>query len=154
MAVYTIHMRGDGPDAARAAVFVLEGFSKSAFVFGPFWFLRHRLWLAALAWIFALLLLGLASSVLSVLATFWLAVLFAALTGLEANALRRRALVRRGYPIADIATGAGRDTAERQFFARFDDESLPPPSRPSATTGRPAGSSPVLGLFPEAEGRR
>ena len=150
MAVYTLHMRGDGPDAARAAVLVPEGFSKSAFVFGIFWFLRHRLWLAALAWIFALLLLGLASSVLSVSATFWLAVLFTVLTGLEANALHRRALVRRGYPIADIVVAAGRDVAERQFFARFDDEPAPP-SRPAT---RSAGAPAVLGLFPEAEGRR
>ena len=153
MAVYTIHMRGDGPEAARAAVFVPEGFSTSAFVFGAFWFLRHRLWFAALAWILALLLLGLASSVLSVFAIFWLAVLFAVLTGLEANALRRRALVRRGYPIADIATADSRDTAERQFFARFGDESAPPPSR-TVPAGRPAGAPAVLGLFPEAEGRR
>jgi hypothetical protein len=151
MAVYTIHMRGEGLDAARGAVFVREGFSKGAFFFGVFWLLRHRLWLASMAWVLAVVALVAATSVLTSTASFALFLLLGLLTGLEAQALRRRALVRNGYPACDIVAASDRDSAERRFFARLGDEPAPMPAR-AAPAGRP-GAAPVLGLFPEAEGR-
>ena len=80
-------------------------------------------------------------------------VLFAVLTGLEANAARRRSLVRRGYAICDVVAAADRDAAERRFFDRAAADGPPsPPPRPTGPAARPTGT-PVLGLFPEAEGR-
>jgi hypothetical protein len=54
MAVYAVlepPARPDGqpadPDRVR---FVRDGFSWGAFLFGPLWMIRHRLWLVLLCW--------------------------------------------------------------------------------------------------------
>ena len=40
---------GDAADHMERFMFVRDGFSFAAFLFGPLWFLWHRLWLALLA---------------------------------------------------------------------------------------------------------
>ncbi len=153
MALFTVHARGDAPDAIGNAVLVREGFSRAALVFGPLWLLRFRLWLATILWLVIAAALVAATSVLTGLASVALFILFAALTGLEANAARRRGLVRRGFAICDVVTARDRDAAERRFFDRR--AAMIPtssPARPAGPVSRGTGSS-VLGLFPEAEGR-
>ena len=54
MAVYTVHeppLRGaPAPDPERF-VFVRDGFSFWALLFGPLWMLRHRMWLVLLGYV-------------------------------------------------------------------------------------------------------
>ena len=55
MAVYTVHqppLKKDeaAPDPERFA-FVRDGFSFWAFLFGPLWMLRHRMWLVLLGYV-------------------------------------------------------------------------------------------------------
>src|SRR5258708_20295949 len=52
MAVYTVHvpLSRDGASAPERFVFVRDGFSFAALLFGPLWMLRHRMWLVLLAY--------------------------------------------------------------------------------------------------------
>jgi len=103
MRVWTVHVPPSVTDASgrrlrRVPVLVREAFSWGAFLFGPFWLLAHRLWLAALLWFVAvpaaaLLLPAGAAAVLPVLQF---------LLGCHARDLLRRALARRGYTEAHV----------------------------------------------------
>src|ERR1700726_1711287 len=53
MAVYTVHepplKTGTAPEPERF-IFVRDGFSFAALLFGPLWMLRHRMWLVLLGY--------------------------------------------------------------------------------------------------------
>ena len=152
MALYTVYMRGDGLDAARHAVFVREGFSKGAFVFGVLWLLRHRLWLAAVGWLVAAVAITAATSLLTASAGFGLFLLLAILTGLEAPTWRRRALARAGFATRDVVAAEDRDAAECRFFERLGPSVPSPASKGTPITSGPLRGPAVLGLFPEPKG--
>ena len=115
MRVYTAHLRPIDPPGE--AVLVKEGFSWPALFLGPFWALWHGLWAVALGWFAGALFVGLLADTWpradSVFVIVFLALnlLFAA----EANELRRRALVRRGWREAGIVGGLDHDAAVRRF---------------------------------------
>ena len=113
--------RAEAPDLIQRAdrlAFVKEGFSWPALLVPVFWLIYQRMWielalfvavLAALPWVFGVdaraeALLGWASFALILLFAF------------EANDLRAAALERRGYRLAGVASGRGRDAAELAFF--------------------------------------
>ena len=140
------------------AVFVPEGFSRAAFFLGPFWLAWHRLWLELLLWLVVFTMLASASGIfITPFASFVIGVLLEVLLGLEANNLRRGRLARSAYRLVDVAAGATRDDAERNFFRRHFEtspvlpelakQSVPPPLPPA-----PHGE--VLGLFPLPENPR
>jgi Protein of unknown function (DUF2628) len=161
MAVYTVHEPLPRDDARSAPeperfVFVRDGFSFWALLFGPLWMLRHRMWLVLLGYI--ALMVGL-SAVLRFSASdklgFVVWGLIALLIGLEAGSLRRFALRRRGYRNIGIVVGDDLELAERRFF----DVWVP---KDAAAAPGPVGAAPlaaslrmsqppsdVLGLFPE-----
>ncbi|WP_149537041.1 DUF2628 domain-containing protein [Siccirubricoccus phaeus] len=95
-----------GP-AARPALMLREGFAWGAFLFGPFWLLRHRLWWGAMAWLGLVLLLAVLAPGWAVLPSL-LAGQF--LLGAMAQDLRAAALARRGYALGAVV--AARDEAE------------------------------------------
>ena len=105
-------------ERADALVFVKEGFSWPAFLFGPFWLAAHRLWLALLGYIAVFtaiqavlcLLPGGASAAGPVLLLASLAF------GLEANTIRRWALERRGYQMIGTAAGRTFEECEHRFL--------------------------------------
>ena len=122
MLVYTVHEPPEPPmgvdERADALVFVKEGFSTPAFLFGPFWLARHRLWLALVLYVAGLLFLlgvfqilpggnGAIGSVLT-LASFGF--------GLEANAIRRWGLERCGYQMIGTAAGKTFEECEHRFL--------------------------------------
>src|ERR1700712_5643465 len=51
MPVYTVHAPAADDGEADRFTFVRDGFHFWAFVFGPLWLARHRLWLALLGYI-------------------------------------------------------------------------------------------------------
>ena len=64
MAIYTVHepplrTGAAAPDPERF-IFVRDGFSFWAFLFGPLWMLRHRLWLVLLLYIVVSVVLAIA----------------------------------------------------------------------------------------------
>jgi Protein of unknown function (DUF2628) len=159
MAVYTVHqppIRGDDPaPVPERFAFVRDGFSFWAFLFGPLWMLRHRMWLVLAIYVaLATLLQGglhLVGAALAVRVVIGL--LIAVLVGLEAATLRRVTLARRRWREVGVIVADDREAAERRFFAGWTETGAGlPRERAAAAAPRPrADTAPeVIGLFPEA----
>jgi hypothetical protein len=161
MAVYAVFQPPDGdelPAHAERIAFVRDAFSWNAFLFGPFWLLRHRLWLALVIYVAVV-------AALSAAAIYWrisddvsliLAVLLALLFGLEAPTLRRRSLQRRGWRDRGIVVADGLVAAERRFFDDWIADARAPLPTIVAQPRRPLSGSErdIIGLFPEPGGPR
>ena len=159
MATYTVHEPPRRTDDALAHtarfVFVRDGFHWWAFLFGPLWLLRYRLWLEFIAFlllaggtVFALRRLGVSPS-----AGFSALALIALLVGLEASTLRRWKLARRGYANRGIVVGDDREAAERRFFDAWTREAVDRPVQPAALPARAAPPPDIVGLFPQPGSR-
>src|SRR5258708_28949994 len=122
MAVYTVHeppskagvKSGSEPERF---VFVRDGFSFAALLFGPLWMLRHRMWLALLGYAVVTAALALVLRLHASAgagAVVW--ALFALLLGFEAGTLRRFTLGRRGLRNIGVVVGDDLELAERRFF--------------------------------------
>src|SRR5271170_6674125 len=103
MSIYTVHeppLRAGTPaPEPERYVFVRDGFSFWAFLFGPLWMLRHRMWLVfALFVVISIVLEGLVVAAGASDAVFAAVGLLISLwVGLEAATLRRFTLRRRGW---------------------------------------------------------
>ena len=146
MLTFTVHEPPDPPadriDRAEKLVFVKDGFSWAAAVFGPLWMIVHRLWWALLGFVLVMGSLQLMGKVTAVdqrwvgLAAFAINVL----VGFEADTLQRWALERRGWRMLGAVTGRSFAECERRFFEAW----LPAqPILTPATPSTPSGS----GLF-------
>ncbi len=158
MAVYTVHEPPHRSEDVLAHttrfVFVRDGFHWWAFLLGPLWLLRHRLWLEFIA---VLLLAGGAALALRRLgvapsAGFAALALIALLVGLEASTLRRWKLARRGYASRGIVVGDDRESAERRFFDAWTQRAAERPVQPAAPL-RHAPAPDIVGLFPQPGAR-
>ena len=163
MAIYTVHQpplkKYESAPNPERFVFVRDGFSFWALIFGPLWMLRHRMWLVLIGYVvvvvamhFALRFVGASGSTTTVAG-----VLLALLIGIEAGTLRRFTLGRRGFRNLGVVVADDRETAERRFFDSWvRGETIPPPAHaiePSALTARrpaPPSSPEVVGLFPQS----
>jgi hypothetical protein len=166
MKTYTLHLPRDVQPADREALdraeLVKDGFSWGAFFFTFLWLFYHRAWLAGLGVLVGLLAAGILLDALDLgpLSTTLAQILLQVLVGLEANSLRRWTLARRGRPAVDVVTASDRDEAAMKAFGRWLAGTAAPPraaGRPTqAPGGLPAfrGPEPVIGLFPDPEGRR
>ena len=164
MAVYTVHeppSRAGAEPAPERFVFVRDGFSFAALLFGPLWMLLHRMWLVLLGYGVVVagltLLLHLHGSA-AVGTLVW--TLFALLLGIEAATLRRFTLGRRGFRNVGIVVGDDLELAERRFFDWWIRGARGEPGAPTgsrapafaAAASMPHAASDVLGLFPEPGG--
>lgn len=149
MIVYTVHEKPNGPadriERAERLVFVRDGFTWSAAIFGPFWMLAKGLWLVALLYIAASVGLGYGLRWLGV-APGWLTLGSLAvniLLGFEAGSLQRWTLRRRGWQMVGSVTGRTWEECERRFF----DGWLPhePLIRPSSESVRAAAATQLIG---------
>lgn len=147
MARFTIHVPGDAPrreTGLERAVFVRDGWSWGAFLFGPFWLMAHRHWLTGFFALIALALVLAGIATLPVVAgakaAVWLLVGW--LFGIEGSSLRRFALRRGGYDEAGVIVGSAGEALEQRAFAGLGTGEAAPPAR--------AGIPSVLGLFPRA----
>lgn len=168
MAVYSVlepPPRSGGRDGAERFIFIRDGFSWAAFLFGALWMLWRRLWLVLLGYLVLMAGLEVVFRLLgaSVGARVLVGFIVALLIGLEAASLRRWTLIRRGGRDHGIVVGDDREAAERRFFSAWAASTNAPRSAGSGTTPAPAGSaqrtaaSPpvgVLGLFPRPGGGR
>jgi hypothetical protein len=157
MSIYTVHARpsSEQPDPDRF-VFIRDGFSFWAFLLGPLWMLRYRLWLVLLAYLVvaislagALYLLGASSAVRAAAG-----LLLALLVGFEAATLRRSTLSRRGWNDLGIVVADDLEAAERRFFdvwVKGEPRVISPPAK-NLPQLRPAAASEIIGLFPQAGG--
>ena len=164
MKTYTLHLPPDAQAGDRGALdraeLVRDAFSWGAFFFTFLWFFYHRLWLAGLLVLAALVAAGFLFGFvdlgpgMSTLAQLLLQLLI----GLEANSLRRWTLARHGRPAVDVVTAGDDDEAVLKAFARWSDGSIPRPAprtSPVPLAGAAyRGPDPVIGLFPDPEARR
>lgn len=152
MPVFTVHTPSASPsggDPAAGAVFVREGFSRLAFLFGPLWLLWNRRWIAFGLWFlvfacvfFAIRRLGFNPALMPV---FYFGV--GLLLGLEAPVLRRAALAGRGFALSDVAVAENQREAEIVWFARRQPAAAVAPSLTAAIV--PVRTVPPVGLFPD-----
>ena len=124
MATFTVHLPppdGDDIPPPEKIVFLRDGFSAPAFVFGPFWLLWKRAWIPAAGWTTLLLLIagfGAAFKIPSEAMSFaGLAV--SGVLGFEGERLLAWSLRRRGYTESDVVIGDNQDEAEEVFFHRW-----------------------------------
>ena len=128
MSTYTIYSAGRIEDA----VFVREGFSWGAFVFGFVWALWHRMWIVAALGFAAVML----SSTLPPRPEALVNVAVALVFGVFGNEMRQWSLARRGLAAIGAIGAETRETAELLFFAT---QALPPAA--------PVAGHDLLGLF-------
>jgi len=164
MAVYTVHepplRRYESLAAPERFAFVRDGFVFWAFLWGPLWMLRHRMWLVLIGYVvvfgllqFALYFFGVSDTVKAIAG-----LLLDVLVGIEAGTLRRFTLGRRGWRNVGVVVGDDVEMAERRFFDAWVNrssskpESAPPSSPPAVPPSyRLAPGSPeIIGLFPES----
>lgn len=116
MTLFSIFERGlPAPDAPAA---VPDRFSFLAALLPPVFALAHGLWLELLGYVAAVALIALASLWLGAAAGCWLYLLFAALLGFEAAAIRRAALRRRGWAWRTDLFAADGDLARVAWLER------------------------------------
>jgi hypothetical protein len=121
MALYSVHIQGDGPQSVAEAAFVRQAFSWKAFFFGPLWLALHRLWAAFALWTAAYAILIAASlTVVSAGAGLFISFTLQMLLGFEANRLREAKLRRQGYRLVEIISAPACDEAEIAFFRQFE----------------------------------
>ena len=113
MTTWTVHLRSDA-----APELVREGFSPAAFVFGPLWLAAHRAWVPAAFLLAAWILVG---TVGQDALRGPLVLGLALLQGLSAQDLRRWALARRGYVLAELVMARGAERAWERLLARRPD---------------------------------
>jgi Protein of unknown function (DUF2628) len=136
MALYSVHIQGDGPRSVAEAAFVRQAFGWKPFFFGPLWLAWHRLWAALALWTAAYLILFAATpTVISADAGFFIALVLQILLGLEANRLREAKLGRQGYRLVEIISAPAREEAEIAFFRQFEARDGPRPDIPSGGRG-------------------
>jgi hypothetical protein len=159
MRVYTVHEPPPKRDETSADPsrfqFVRDGFSFWAFLFGPLWMLRHRMWLVLLGYIGVVIvleviqhLLGVSTAVSSVVG-----LLLALLVGFEAPTLRRFTLGRRRYTNLGVIVGDDLVSAERRFFDAWAKGGAPSLAL-EAAGAPPSAATDVIGLFPQPGAQR
>jgi hypothetical protein len=167
MATYLVFEPADGARTqsnAERVVFLRERFSVFAFVFTPFWLLRHRLWLGFLIWLVLFAAITFVGSKLGFGPYAALAAMYfpSLLFGLEAANLRSRKLVRNGLRDAGVVIAEDLETAERRFFESWKNASasgavksdnpyspnVAPAAYPDTKLAVASAEQNVIGMFP------
>jgi uncharacterized membrane protein YccC len=138
MRVYTVHVppfSGRDPDP----ILIREGFSRTAFLFGPLWSLVHRMWLVTVAMVVFLLVLGSAMDAvpLDAFVQTVVSLAVAVLIGFHGNDWRRRSLTKRGYREVGVVAAHSLDEA----LARYLDAA--PQPRPVRMHANPVAPPPM-----------
>ena len=152
MAVYTVHepplKQYDAAGDPDRFAFVRDGFSFWAFLLGPLWMLRHRMWLVLIGYLVlvvglqvGLQRLGVEDAVPAVAG-----LLVALLIGFEAGTLRRFTLARRRWTNIGVIVGDDREVAEQRFFDAWVKGGL---SGTWSSLRPPAAAPEVMGLVPQ-----
>jgi hypothetical protein len=151
--IYTVHVPRDAYDplaGAERARFIRDGFSWSAFIFGPLWFVWQR---SVTGLVLNLILLGAAlllyrGAGLPLPALPALLFLLALFIGFEGTNLVRWSADRKRYRCVDVVSALTLEEAEHQFLRRWTRR----PAPVTATAAVSAGGYSPLGLFPDENG--
>jgi len=160
MAVYTVHepppKQYEQTSDPERFEFVRDGFSFWAFLFGPLWMLRHRMWLVLLGWVAVSSALEIVFSLLSTGsgARLVAGLLVALLIGVESATLRRFTLGRRRWTNLGVIVADDLEAAERRFFDVWVKSGGAAPRTTEAQSRQSAAAPDVIGLFPQPGTRR
>lgn len=145
------NLAGDPRQTDRLA-FVPDGFSFLAFFFSPIWLLFHRMWLVLLGYLAVTLVIELLAQSFNSGAIGLAAMIVSILFALEAQALRRWSLGRKGWRVVGVVEGKGVAEAELRFLHKAGQTPASPDAgqelqrpAPSAIIPR-VGSEQVVGL--------
>jgi hypothetical protein len=149
---------------AERIVFLRERFSVWAFIFTPFWLLRHRLWLGFAVWLALFIAITFAGNLLGFGPFAALAALYAPsfIFGLEGVNFRARKLLRTGYRDAGVVIAEDLETAELRFFETWKSSpanapvksdypyapNAAPPAFPDTKLAVASTEQNVIGMFP------
>ena len=159
MQIYTVFLPSSTSSAAGAdeAVFVRQGFNRSAFLFTPLWALRHGYWLALALWFAWVLVVFLLASYanLHLGAAFALYNFGALAFGLEADRFGEARASRKGFLLRGLTLGDSLGEAESHYFGRnlatLQLESVDARSAPFSKSGgdrsNMTAETDLLGLF-------
>jgi hypothetical protein len=117
--LYSVHLNPLASGTDRDAVFVREGFSWPACLFGLPWALWHRLWWPALGMFAYLMAVAAAEAFLTLdpIRVICFDTALALIIGFEANDMRRGELASKGYMDGGMASGRDLAEAELAWFA-------------------------------------
>lgn len=150
-------------DQLESTIFLKDGFALFAFVFTGFWLLSKRLWLAFAIFLAIWLIVGFGGRAIGIhpLGLLLAQALIGLYLGLEGHGMIERKLIKAGWTLAGVVEGRDLDMVERRFFEHG--VVLPAPTTfvlpktgagPSRQPVTGPIAEPVLGLFPDALGRR
>ena len=153
MLTFTVHEPPSPPadrlERAESLVFIKDGFSWAAALFGPVWLLVHRLWWALLGYV--VICAGMEAVRWAVgLDAGWVtvgALGLALLIGLEASTLRRWKLDGQGWRMIGSVSGRNAPECERRFFEEWlpKQPAVPPPLPKLSPGGSPPRRAPIIG---------
>jgi len=162
MPTYTVHepppTRGDAASNPERFLFVRDGFHFWAFALAPLWLLVHRLWLALVIYVAVSAVIGAAlyATGAPLLAKTLVGLPIALLIGVEAAAIWRWTLTRRGWKMLGFVVGDDAEAAEQRFFSEWTRmaREVPPPAKAELHFTAPMRRGPpsptdIIGLFPE-----
>ena len=126
MKVYTAHTAPWSTENDEGLVLIKEGFNWAAFFFGPIWALSHRLWIMALIILSGYFLINLGGSFVDLGSetTVIVQFTFSFCLGLWGNDCHRWVLMRQGYILKAVATGAKIEDVERAYFNKLQQNML------------------------------
>jgi hypothetical protein len=118
MAVYLVMTPAGGEEASEKVVFLRDGFSIGAFVFGPFWLLWNRAYAAAGLWLALMTLVALGGTALGVpsAAAALINLALSLALGFEGVRLVVWTLERRGFRQSGLVACDNAQEAEEVFF--------------------------------------
>lgn len=155
MPSFTVHTPA-GRSPSERIVLVSDGWSWPAFIFGPFWLLWHRQWLAFLGYVALWLALTFAGRTLGLhpVSASLLSTLLNVALALEGSQIRRWSLARAGLPASAVVSAANVDDAEvRYLMTAGQAAGVAHRESAAAVPVWPARTLPVIGSFPEPGGR-
>jgi hypothetical protein len=118
MKVLEVYTHPNHKDSLEEAIFIRQGFSFKAGIFGFLWCLYHRLWIASGALLSVAITLSLFQENQLLSESFiegFMVALFL-FTGYEGEQWRGAALKKRGYVLKDVMVAPSFDEAQKQFY--------------------------------------
>jgi Protein of unknown function (DUF2628) len=125
MTIFTVYLPSSAEgrqSPLEGIVFVRDGFSVPAFLFGPFWLLWNRAWIAAAGWALLLAFVAGLGALLKIPtgSMAWAGLAAALILGFEGERLLAWSLRRKGYVESDVVFGENEEEAEEVFFHRWE----------------------------------
>jgi len=118
MRIFTVHIKPELENANEKTVFIPEGFSWKALIFGVGWTLYHRLWLVsiAIAAVSGGVMYADEYGYISEASAVILQIALSIYIGFSANDWRRDKLTRQGFITSEVVASDNQMRAQQRYF--------------------------------------